>query len=109
MQFSPIVYESYGSLGKLAIPIIDDLTDRVAGKWKHIPQSVVKDFWIKKLSFEAQRGTARMLIDRTQRLLNSNYHSSAYQAEELGRDMQAEAILAQQQLGDGSNEWQRTI
>ena len=108
--FLPIVFETYGSLGKRAISFFDHIADKIAGRWKHIPPSVVKDFWFKKLSFEIQRGVACMHIDRTRTVLLSDYHNNPYLEEERQNDLTNRHLINESSvmnfiMDDGSNLW----
>jgi hypothetical protein len=64
-SFSPLVFESFGLLGKQGESVIEKLINKVGDLWKdNIPLSVTKDYWRKKISFILQKENSKMLLSR---------------------------------------------
>jgi len=74
LHFSPIVFETYGTVGKIFADFLE--VNALAG-WrkseKSIPLSIIRDYWKKRFSVVLQVMNARMLLSRVDRVKQGSH------------------------------------
>ena len=69
MIFIPQGFETYGQWGKHQIQVFDSLVKKgwLRSK-KHIQFSIIKEYWVKRVSVQLQKEQADMILDRVMRI-----------------------------------------
>jgi len=64
-NFMPIIFETYGHVHSTSLSFLNAIITKSAS-FHEVPRTIMKNYWIKRLSAALQIGQARLLISKTQ-------------------------------------------